>query len=114
MICAATLSTTLTPYLMYWVEDLQSNDELEVVISTAPWLGWAAFLAGTAWIWRDPLAAARALAQSAGGDPQQWLACPQCSYSLSGLREIRCPECGWQATTDGLLNHAIERMGVIP
>lgn len=31
------------------------------------------------------------------------IACPLCGYSLAGLREARCPECGSQFTLDQLL-----------
>lgn len=28
--------------------------------------------------------------------------CPQCEYDMSGLREAKCPECGWFYTLDEL------------
>lgn len=60
------------------------------------WFG-AVWFAGTAWLWRNP-------APQTGDDLVARLAsCPSCGYSLIGLSEIRCPECGWVSTVDGLL-----------
>jgi uncharacterized C2H2 Zn-finger protein len=36
-------------------------------------------------------------------DGQVNVRCPGCGYSLIGLRELRCPECGMQFTIDELI-----------
>jgi len=33
-------------------------------------------------------------------DMSEFVRCGSCGYSLVGLREVRCPECGWQSTVD--------------
>ena len=33
-------------------------------------------------------------------DMSEFVRCGSCGYSLVGLREVRCPECGWQSTID--------------
>ena len=57
------------------------------------------WLMATAWLF-----CARAPLSSAGFDLDR-LACPSCGYSLVGLHEVRCPECGWRATIDQLFAH---------
>ncbi len=39
------------------------------------------------------------------------IACPNCGYNLTGLREARCPECGGEFTIDQLVASAIEQRG---
>jgi predicted Zn-ribbon and HTH transcriptional regulator len=36
------------------------------------------------------------------------MACPNCGYNLTGLREARCPECGSQFTLDELFARVTE------
>jgi hypothetical protein len=36
--------------------------------------------------------------------PEKSVSCPICGYSLAGLREARCPECGTRFTLDQLLD----------
>jgi hypothetical protein len=38
-----------------------------------------------------------------GRDGRVNVACPQCGYSMAGLREAACPECGAEYTLDGLI-----------
>jgi hypothetical protein len=42
--------------------------------------------------------------------------CPRCDYSMKGLTECRCPECGTQYSIDSLihLQHARSRRGIGP
>jgi uncharacterized paraquat-inducible protein A len=35
--------------------------------------------------------------------PSNSILCPKCKYNLTGLTELRCPECGTRFTLDGLL-----------
>jgi hypothetical protein len=51
-------------------------------------------------LWRET-PAERVARLTAGGAPPA--ACPLCGYSLVGLRECRCPECGATFTIDQLL-----------
>lgn len=46
-----------------------------------------------------------------GADSPVNVHCPQCRYSLVGLTECRCPECGFAFTIDGLI--AAQRYGGI-
>ena len=41
-----------------------------------------------------------------GADNQVDVHCPSCGYSLVGLHQARCPECGWQTTLDELFRIA--------
>ena len=38
-----------------------------------------------------------------GPDNQVRVHCPSCGYSLIGLRNLRCPECGTEFTIDELI-----------
>jgi hypothetical protein len=62
----------------------------------------AAWLAGTAWTWRTDRPAAAKLQNLEGV-----IRCPDCGYSLVGLREVRCPECGWSSTVDDVVNRVL-------
>ncbi len=56
---------------------------------------WAAaiWFVGTALAWRT----------RRDFDIERLASCPKCEYSLRGLREIRCPECGWNSTVDDIV-----------
>lgn len=54
----------------------------------------------TVFIWRET---AEERARRLSTDAAAPVACPLCGYSLAGLREARCPECGSQFTLDQLL-----------
>lgn len=64
---------------------------------------------GTAWLWRarsgDPCVSSSDLLTPA--DPL----CPRCGYSLRGMREVRCPECGWSATVEEFVALHVARSG---
>jgi hypothetical protein len=73
----------------------------------APVLAGALWLAGTAWVWRSS-GPPRELAFAGGAAAAEALArCPRCDYSLKGLHEVHCPECGWAATVDELAGHML-------
>jgi hypothetical protein len=79
------------------------GDWWDVTCVLTPVLVYALWLAGTAWVWRSsqPL---RAYVPGGGSDAVEALArCPRCDYSLKGLREVHCPECGWAATVDDVV-----------
>lgn len=59
-----------------------------------------AWCLATVFIWRETAEErTRRLSTSAAAP----IACPLCGYSLAGLREARCPECGSEFTLDQLL-----------
>jgi hypothetical protein len=74
-----------------------SSDELGVFVGTLAWV--TAWLIGTAIIWREN-------AKERGERLRQLgihaVACPDCGYNLTGLREAKCPECGAAYTLDQL------------
>jgi len=63
---------------------------------TAPLL----WLAGTVLVWRESAVERMERLRSRGS---KVLVCPACGYNLTGLREVRCPECGMQMTLDELI-----------
>ena len=79
---------SLEPYL----------DEPAVILGGICWA--VTWLASTAIIWRDTK-------EERAGRLRGWgvevIACPTCSYNLTGLREARCPECGTAYTLDQLI-----------
>lgn len=73
-------------------------------------LAAAVWLIGTAWLWRDSSAAG--MVMSAADEPIA--TCPVCNYNLTGLHEVRCPECGWRDTVDGLVRRCLAERVVDP
>ncbi len=74
--------------------------ETDVALVMAVLTWGAAWIAGTAIIWRET--AAERAARGANGEPGGPM-CLNCGYSMKGLHEARCPECGRQYTLDELL-----------
>jgi hypothetical protein len=66
----------------------------------------ALWFAGTAYVWKDK----RPERSTGAGLPSGGVlaACPQCSYDLTGLREVRCPECGWTSTIDDVVRRSLD------
>lgn len=58
------------------------------------------WLVGTIFAWGETASerAARTLAAASNT-----VVCPTCGYNLTGLRDLRCPECGTQFTLDQLI-----------
>ena len=79
-----------------------------------PILAYALWLAGTAWVWRSDRP--RLLPQLSAPDTAAEVAavCPTCGYSLRGLHEVRCPECGWVSTVDDIVGRSIARVLAVP
>ena len=75
-----------------------------------PFFAASLWLAGTAWTWRSTGMRVRAQLQAAGINMEQLLVCPQCGYKLMGLREVRCPECGWNTTVDDIVGRSLSEV----
>lgn len=58
------------------------------------------FVMATVFVWRETPTERLARMRSFG---VRTVACPICSYNLTGMREARCPECGATFTLDELL-----------
>lgn len=66
------------------------------------------WFAGTAFVWRSTqTGAAWRVDGAAFPDDSVEPRCPACSYSLVGLREVRCPECGWSSTVDQIVANTL-------
>ncbi len=74
-----------------------SGPSFGVFLGTFAWA--ACWLIGSAIIWREN-------AQERGERLRRLgihaVACPDCGYNLTGLREAKCPECGAAYTLDQL------------
>ncbi|MAE67839.1 MAG: hypothetical protein CMJ18_26595 [Phycisphaeraceae bacterium] len=73
------------------------SDEIAAVCGAMIWA--PCWMGATALVWREtrPERAERLKMQGIGA-----LACPTCGYSMMGLKEPRCPECGSRYTLDQL------------
>jgi len=94
------IAFTLTAFAPYWPGTVTTLDA--TVYSSPLWM-WGLWMFGTAWLWRtksvgDPHGDAR-VDELADAAPR----CPSCAYSLRGLSEARCPECGWKGTLDAII-----------
>jgi ribosomal protein L37E len=79
----------------------------DAVRNMLPFFAAALWLAGTAWSWRSLGLHVSAATLAGTTDMEQWLVCPRCGYSLIGLREVRCPECGWNTTVDDVVRRSL-------
>jgi hypothetical protein len=86
----APFSTVLPAYASPW----------DVVRVMFPLVVAGIWFAGTALVWRSPASITNAA-------KDHTVLCPQCDYSLRGLREVRCPECGWSSTIDDVVQRAL-------
>ncbi len=77
----------------------------ETARDTLPLLMLAAWFFSTALLWRTDAPAGYVDSSAAALD--RAIGCPGCGYSLRGLREVRCPECGWHSTVDVLMAHGL-------
>ena len=93
---AAVLSA-LPGLLVYALNVTYSFAEVGLILGQLCWA--ACWLGSTAVIWRESPAERAARAELPGG---MRLNCPTCGYSMRGLHEARCPECGTQYTLDEL------------
>jgi hypothetical protein len=114
-ICLATI-LVVSPVLVIWQPVLTLGafgDTWRIFCYLAPLFAWALWLAGTAWAWRT--ARPRLLHDFADAANAESLAlCPTCGYSLRGLREVHCPECGWASTVDDIVERSLDRALAVP
>jgi hypothetical protein len=112
---AAALLASPAAVLAHLYPPIGSAGELwEVICFLAPVLVYALWLAGTAWVWRSRQTPG-AYVFGGGSDAVEALArCPRCDYSLKGLHEVHCPECGWAATVDELVEHTLSAITAGP
>lgn len=94
-------------------------DWIDSIVTVIPLLALAAWFAGTAHLWRlapgeMPAtyhgilhATADAANNAASLESTVTVTCGQCEYNLRGLREARCPECGWTTTLDALVQRSL-------
>ncbi|MFQ5502943.1 MAG: hypothetical protein ACE5EQ_11700 [Phycisphaerae bacterium] len=82
----------------------------EAFRDTMPLMMLGVWFIGTALVWRSK---PPSLADFTSNDPEKLediIRCPQCRYSLIGLREARCPECGWNSTLDDIVGRSLARV----
>jgi len=111
LLVAAVFASAFSPF----VPDI--HDIVDTVIKVWPTLMLAVWFAGTAWVWRlqpgecSPdqleLTPANALQKTLSTSSALSVPCGKCSYDLRGLREARCPECGWTTTVDVLVRRGM-------
>ncbi|TWT41891.1 hypothetical protein RAS1_30150 [Phycisphaerae bacterium RAS1] len=105
----------LSPLGVLAHEDLRSawrgyDSIVDAIILASPLFAGTAFLAGTAWSWRLKPAEAAARVAELGDEKVRSVSCPACRYSLRGLPEARCPECGWSGTIDEIVERSINEL----
>lgn len=76
------------------------NMLLDTWYGVLPLLALAMWFAGTGIAWRSDSPRDSAATTDALAATSELARCPSCQYSLKGLREVRCPECGWASTLD--------------
>jgi hypothetical protein len=80
---------------------------LEVFVQVLPLLVLGLWLGGSAWVWRNDSLERTLAPADAPMDVEAVARCPKCDYSLIGLHEVRCPECGWTATLDEVVRRSL-------
>lgn len=77
--------------------DRRHDPTLGLFVGTLTWAG--AWLIGSALVWREN---ARERGERLRRLGIHAVACPDCGYNLTGLKEAKCPECGAAYTLDQL------------
>lgn len=90
----------LVPWVGYLPDPPRPFDDILAVL---PLFVLAAWFIGTAITWRTPGVARVTGANIDANTIDSIVRCPGCHYSLRGLREVRCPECGWTSTVDDIV-----------
>jgi len=110
------------PFIVLWPHT--GNSLVDMTVAVTPLIALAVWFAGTALVWRHragemgelnltPAAIQAARLNRSSADPADSadalaVPCGQCGYDLRGLREARCPECGWTTTVDALVRRGLE------
>ena len=118
IILTALLTAALmaSSFSVYFIED-RATETLNLFLTITPLMTFAFWLIATAWLWRRPDALSllsrtgvgHAQAGGAAGTVplHDAVRCGQCAYSLRGLTEVRCPECGWTSTIDAVVHDTL-------
>jgi len=89
---------------------------IDAIVVMTPLMILGIWFAGTARVWRlapgEMPAGQRGTlamlsADGIGPDAPITVPCGKCDYDLRGLREARCPECGWTTTLDDLVRRGV-------
>lgn len=97
-------------YYIPWARNHNATTGFEEFLyhstQSLPLWGMALWFGGTAIIWRSDK---RSRVLTSAVPSSKWVStCPSCSYDLTGLREVRCPECGWTSTIDDVVRRSID------
>lgn len=92
------IATVIVTVGVGFLADEFGGRDSEFLVAGATFLGAAALL--LAWV---PTMARAHRQRLMDANEQLNVHCPSCGYSLIGLRELRCPECGTQFTLDELI-----------
>lgn len=91
----------MLPAALFWAIGAQwlpnNDDEFGIFLGTLAWV--VAWIIGTAFVWRENVRERGERLQRLGIHA---VACPDCGYNLTGLKEAKCPECGAAYTLDQL------------
>lgn len=85
-----------TPFAVFLYS---SSPVIDSVYKLSPIIALGIWFAGTAMLWRRPEERITVTGDAESAAPT----CPTCNYNLTGLREVRCPECGWASTVDEIV-----------
>ncbi|MFQ5425262.1 MAG: hypothetical protein ACE5F9_14955 [Phycisphaerae bacterium] len=86
------------------------SDVWEMFRGTLPLFVLAAWFGGTAIVWRSAVGDVLAALEQGDLEVDRFIHCPSCDYSLRGLREVRCPECGWHSTVDDIVGRGLSAL----
>jgi hypothetical protein len=96
---SATIAIWISVPLLWLLIDQMFPADKEVLMLSAPFMAGAFTVLLWVQVWRR-YNSRRPLRDTTG---QIDVTCPECGYSMSGLKESRCPECGHQCTIDQLI-----------
>jgi len=98
-LAAMWMATSTVPYMS------SPTYTVKLLLDSSPfWMG-GLWIIGTAWLWKSKSQRSSFVTEYPDGtlSPK----CLHCGYSLRGLTEVRCPECGWSGTIDAVLSAAL-------
>lgn len=100
------LSLSVLSPLLEFIKPSIGGRLFDVVTALGPLMFAGIYLVATAVLWREDAPSTFTLNISAA---ERYATCPQCGYSLRGLSELRCPECGWTSTIELFVGHTLCR-----